>query len=798
MIRNYLKTAIRMLFRQKSYSFINIGGLAIGMSVCILILTYIFYELSFDKFHEKNERVYRLCVDANIGGTAMNLALTSGPMGHTILEDFPEVINQTRILQTRSRFLVAYEDHKFYEDNLYYADSSFFDLFSFKLLRGNPKEVLAVHNGIVLTEKLAEKYFGKEDPIGKVLRINDNSNLTVTGLLKNVPGNSHFQFDALISTSGILNNPQYGLQSWGDISLNTYLLLDENVDYLEFQKKFPDFEETRMGFLKQANVVFDLYLQPLSSIHLHSHLRGELGTNGDIKYIYIFSAIAIFILLIACINYMNLASARSFKRAKEVGMRKIHGAIKGQLVRQFLSESVLLSFIALAISVVIVKITLPMFSDLVLTEGNLDIYQNLFIILVFFLALTAVVGLLAGSYPAFYLSSFRPISALKGGGIVGKKKSIVRNILVVLQFAIATVLIISTGIIYSQLNYMNHKDLGFNKENKMVIPLRNQNVISKIQTLKSEFENLSVVENVSIVSSLPGSNINGRGYHPEGKDPGTPIIMYNFTTDANFFNTFEMEFVEGRGFLKEAGTDSLGIVINQTLQKQMEWENPIGKIISTNPTRTDSKQYKVIGVVKDFHYTSLLDQIGPLLIHYAPAATRTIVLNLNDAGSHHQIEQVRAKWNELVPEMPLDYSFVKENFERRYRSYLKMGKLFTTFSIIAIFVACIGLFGLASFLTEIRTKEIGIRKVNGASITNIVRLLNYEFIKWVIIANIIAWPVAYYFMTDWIQNFSYRINISWYYFVIGAIFSLIIALVTVSYQTIRAASRNPIESLRYE
>ncbi len=798
MITNYLKTALRNLIRQKSYSFINIGGLAIGMSVCILILTYIFYELSFDKFHEKKEQIYRLCVDANIGGTPMDLALSSGPMGHAILEDFPEVVNQTRIFQTRSRFLFAYEENKFYENNIYYADSSFFDIFSFELLRGNPKEVLAIHNGIVLTEKLAHKYFGEEDPIGKVLRINDNSNLTVTGLLKNVPGNSHFQFDALISTSGILNSPQYGLQNWGSVGLNTYLLLDKGVDYLSFQEKFPSFEDNRMGFLKEANVIFDLYLQPLSSIHLHSHKRGELATNGDIKYIYIFSAIAIFILLIACINYMNLASARSFKRAKEVGLRKIHGAVKGQLIRQFLGESVLFSFMALLLSVLIVQLVLPYFSDLIINDGSLVVYKDIMVIALFFFILTLIVGLLAGSYPAFYLSSFQPLAALKGGGITGKKKSYIRNILVVLQFTIATVLIISTGIIYSQLNYMNHKDLGFNKENKMVIPLQNQSLISKIQTLKSEFENLSVVENVSIVSGLPGSNINGRGYFPEGKDPGIPIIMYNFNTDADFFNTFEMEFVEGRGFLRESGTDSLAIVINQTLQKQMGWENPIGKIISTNPSRDDSRQYKVIGVVKDFHYTSLLDQIGPLLIHYAPELTHNIVLNLNDAGSHQQIEQVRAKWNDLVPEMPLDYSFVKENFERRYLSYLKMGKLFTTFSLVAIFVACIGLFGLASFLTEIRTKEIGIRKVNGASIINIIRMLNFEFVKWVLIANIIAWPTAYYFMTDWIQNFSYRINITWIYFAFGAIISLIIALITVSFQTFRAAKRNPIESLRYE
>ena len=798
MISNYLKTAIRVLFRQKSYSAINIGGLAIGISVCILILTYVLYELSYDKFHEKSEQIYRVCVDANIGGTPMDLALTSGPMGPALVEDFPEVLNQTRIFQTGRKILVSRDENKFYEGNFYYADSTFFRIFSFNLIRGEADKVLVAPNSIVLTEKLARKYFNEVDPIGKVLRINDNSNFTITGIVADVPSNSHFQFDALFSVSTVNGNPQFGLESWGAVSKSTYILLDKDVDYLAFQDKFKDFEERHMSNLKQANVIFKLYLQPLTNIHLHSKLRGELGTNGDIKYIYIFSAIAIFILIIACINYMNLASARSFKRAKEVGMRKIHGAIKGQLIRQFLGESVLLSFIALIISVVIVKVSLPGFSDLVLSQGTLIGFNNLLIILLFFLFLTIVVGLLAGSYPAFYLSSFKPISALKGGGIVGKKKSYVRNVLVVLQFTIATVLIICTGIIYSQLNYMNHKDLGFNKENKMVIDLRNQNLISKIETLKAEFKGLTAVKNVSIATGLPGSIVNGTGYFPEGKDPNTPIIMFNLTTDEDFFNTFEMQFVEGRGFSKENGTDSLTVVINQTLQKQMGWDEPIGKIIRTNPTREDSKAYKVIGVVKDFHYTSLLDEIGPLLLHYYPSRTNTLILNLNESNSQSQIEQVRAKWDELVPEMPLEYSFVKENFERRYLSYLKMGKLFTTFSLIAIFIACIGLFGLASFLTEIRTKEIGIRKVNGASVLAIVRLLNMEFVKWVLIANVIAWPTAYYFMSDWVQNFSYRIEVTWYYFVIGAIISLFIALITVSYQTIVAASRNPVQSLKYE
>jgi len=798
MISNYLKTALRVLFRQKSYSAINIGGLAIGISVCILILTYVLYELSYDKFHEKSEQIYRVCVDANIGGTAMNLALTSGPMGLALDEDFPEVLKQTRIFQTGRKILVTQGENKFYEGNFYYADSTFFNIFSFHLIRGEADKVLTAPNSIVLTEKLVHKYFNEENPIGKVLRINDNSNFTITGVVSDVPGNSHFQFDALISVSTVNGNPQFGLESWGAVSKSTYILLDKGIDYLAFQNKFRDFEDRHMSNLKQANVIFKLYLQPLTDIHLHSKLRGELGTNGDIKYIYIFSAIAIFILIIACINYMNLASARSFKRAKEVGMRKIHGAIKGQLVRQFLGESVLLSFIALIISVVIVKISLPGFSDLVLSQGTLSVFNNLLIILLFFLILTIVVGLVAGSYPAFYLSSFKPISALKGGGIIGKKKSYVRNILVVLQFTIATVLIICTGIIYSQLNYMNHKDLGFNKENKMVIDLRNQSLISKIETLKAEFEGLSAVKNITIATGLPGSIVNGTGYFPEGKDPNTPIIMFNLTTDEDFFDTFEMKFVEGRGFSKENGTDSLTVVINQTLQKQMEWDEPIGKIIRTNPTREDSKAYKVIGVVKDFHYTSLLDEIGPLLIHYYPSRTNTLILNLNESSSKSQIEQVKAKWDELVPEMPLEYSFVKENFERRYLSYLKMGKLFTTFSLIAIFIACIGLFGLASFLTEIRTKEIGIRKVNGASVLAIVRLLNIEFVKWVLIANVIAWPTAYYFMSDWIQNFSYRIEVTWYYFVIGAIISLLIALLTVSYQTIVAASRNPVDCMRYE
>lgn len=800
MFVNYLKTALRTLLRQKSYSIINIGGLAIGMSVCILILSYVFFELSYDKFHDNSDQIYRVGLDATVGGNTMNLAVTAAPMGEALRQDFPEVIANTRFSEGGSQELNIGE-RKFIQENMLYVDSSFLDVFSFKLLQGDRNEVLLNPKSIVLTESCAQKFFGDNNAMGEIIRINDRTTYKVTGIMEDIPPNSQIQFELLVSMD--IRDPNSGFSrqnSWGNISMYSYVLLGKNVDYLKLEEKFDEFKVRHTQELIDMGVHFDLFLQPIADIHLYSELEREYVNKGDITYVYLFSAIAIFILFIACINYMNLASARSFKRAKEVGMRKIHGAVRPQLIRQFLGESILFSIIAFIISLLIVQLTLPMFNNLVYQhEGGTDLFSNKLTIIGFFVAITFIVGILAGSYPAFYMSSFSPIAALKGEKVKGRKKSLLRNILVVLQFSIAVALIICTSVIYTQLSYMQNKDLGFDGENRIIIPMRSEALRTKSEVLRNEFMALSNVESVSISNGAPGIGMSGSGYFPEGADQTTPVIIYNSTIDDQFVEAMDMKIVEGRNFSREFGTDTLSVLINEELAKRYSWDEPIGKKLSINAgDSVPMIDFKVVGVLKDFHYMSLLAKVEPHAYHYRQSDLRNILIKLNAQNKEIALKQVEEKWAEISNNAPFDYVFIDENFKESYISYIRMGKLFTAFTLIAIFVACIGLFGLASFLTEIRTKEIGIRKVQGAGIFSILRLLNTDFIKWVLVANIIAWPVAYYYMTEWLANFSYPISLSWVNFALGAVLSIFIALITVSYQSLKTATRNPIDSLRYE
>jgi len=800
MIQNYLKTALRLLIRQKSYSMINIGGLAIGMSVCILILSYVIHELSFDKFHEKSDQIYRVGLNATVGGNIMNLAVTSAPMGEALREDFPEVIDNTKfVIASGQEFEVG--ERKFIQDGILYADSSFLDIFSFKLIQGNRTEVLLNPRSIVLTETVAKKFFGENKAVGEVIRIDNEIAYTVTGVLQDIPPNSQIQFQLIVSMD--IRDPSsrlYGSNSWGNIMMYSYVMLDKNADYLKLQEKFNDFKIRHTQQLIDMGVHFDLFLQPLTSIHLYSNLEREGDNKGDITYVYLFSAIATFILFIACINYMNLASARSFKRAKEVGMRKIHGAIRSQLIRQFLGESILFSIVAFVLSIIIVQITLPMFNNLVYqNDSSLDLFSNKLTIIGVFVAITFIVGILAGSYPAFYMSSFSPIAALKGEKVKGKKKSLLRNILVVIQFSIAVTLIICTSVIYKQLNFMQNKDLGFKGENRIIIPIRSESLRKKSEVLRNEFIALSDVEKVSITNGAPGIGMSGSGYYPEGGDNNNPVIIYNSTIDDQFVETMGMEIVIGRNFSHEFGTDTSAVLINEELAKRYNWDDPIGKKLSVNVGDSVPRiDFKVVGVLKSFHFRSLLTKVEPFAYHYRQSNMQYVLIKLNAKNKESALKKVEEKWAELSNNAPFDYLFVDENFKKSYFSYIRMGILFTAFTLIAIFIACIGLFGLASFLTELRTKEIGIRKVNGAGVMKILRLLNTDFLKWVCIANIIAWPVAWYFMTEWLKNFSYQISLSWYYFAFGALLSILIALITVSYQSIKSATQNPVDCLRYE
>ncbi|MCK4663469.1 MAG: ABC transporter permease [Bacteroidales bacterium] len=798
MLKNYFKIAIRNLLRQKAYSIINILGLSIGIACCILIFLYINNELSYDKFHDNVENIYRVSTEGNISKDYINVAKTSPALSAAIVKDFPEVTNAVRIHEMNQATLFSYKDKNYYEEQIFYADSSFFDIFSFKLIKGNPKKVLTEPFSIVLTEKTASKFFGNEDPVGKSLRINDKNNYLITGIVEDVPQNSHFHFNMLVSFSTLYKlNGKERYKHWGSISYSTYITLTDGVDYKAFNKKLPDFANRYLfkGEEVDVNIKLNPYLQPLTSIHLHSKLMAEIEPTGDINNVYIFSAIAIFILLIACINFMNLSTARSLRRAKEVGMRKVHGAVKKQIVFQFLGESVLLSLLGLIIALTLVELFLPEFNNLVNKQLSLNFINDWYLILGF-IGVSVVVGIIAGSYPAFYLSSYQPVKVLKGELKEKTGKFSLRNLLVIFQFVISITLIISSIVIFNQLELLKNTKLGFNKDNVIVIPLREERMQQKYEVFTNELKKLPEIISISAASSTLGSSLNGSGFVPEGVDEKDPWLIFNMAVDYDYVKTMGMTMSMGRDFSREYSTDTASVIINETLLKKLGWKEPLGKTFS-HLSRSNSLKLKVIGVVKDFHFISLKQNIEPFMMFYNPDIFTN--LNIRIAGNiPESIDKIQQKWNELETSFPFDYFFLDNTYKHLYKPEQQTSRIFNYFTYLAIFISCLGLFGLASYVSEQRTKEMGIRKVFGASVKNIIVLLSKEFLKWILIANIIAWPLAYYLMNKWLQDFAYRTETYLWIFIISALAALFIALFTVSFQAIKAASANPIDSLKYE
>lgn len=800
MLRNYIIIAFRNLFRQKGYSIINISGLAIGLAAFILIVLYVVNELNYDKFHEKHDRIYRICVEGMVAGDVLNVAVSAAPTAEAMVRDIPEIIQATRIDEFSQTVHFVYKDRRFFQDGLLFVDSTFFDIFSFELLRGNPKTALVEPYSIVLTKSTADKYFGTEDPIGKAIKVNDKRHYTITGIVTDPPENSHFNFEVLASfTSQLKTNGEEAYEHWGSLSLYTYVLLAKGANPDEVEKRFPEMYLQYMDDLSELeNIKFEPYLQPITKIHLHSNLMAELETNNDISYIYTFMAIAVFILLIACINFMNLSTARSMKRAREVGLRKVVGAYRKQLIFQFIGESLILSFIGLIFALILVEVVLPVFNQLLQQELRLDLFRqaNVFVLLI---GLAIVVGLIAGSYPAFYLSAFQPIKVLKGTFTKSAKRSSLRNVLVIIQFSISVFLIISTGFVYSQLSFLQEKKLGFNKEKMIVIPLRGDRLQEKANIFKSEFLNLSCVSAVSTSRFVPGRDMDGTGYVPEGYDENNPVIIFTNTVDHDYISTMEMEIFEGREFSRDFKTDSSAVIINEALTKRLGWEEPLNKKI-TGFGREGEFELNVIGVVRDFHFRSLHAIVEPSLMFITSNHARNLNIRLIDGNIQDQIATIKEKWQEIESSIPFDYYFLDEDFNNQYKAEQRIGEIFIYFTLIAVLIACLGLFGLASYNAEQKTKEIGIRKALGSSMQRIVFMLSKQFTKWVIISNIIAWPVAWYFMNDWLGNFAYSIKILdyWWVFMVSALLSILIAILTVSYQAIKAGLTNPVDAIKHE
>ncbi len=810
MLKNFFLVAIRNILRQKAYALINVVGLAIGLACSLLITIFIFHELSYDKFHEKVDRIYRLGVSLKIGEMDGDQAWTAVPTASAFLDEFPEIIDATR-LERWSDILIRYEDKAFIEDDILWADSSFFNIFSFKLIKGDPDKALKEPQTIVLSESMANKYFGDEDPIDKVLKLfSDTSHYRVTGVVEDPPENSHITYNFIGSYISLDKAKNI---FWLSHSLYTYFLLEKGVDPGLLEEKIqpvmmkyigPQVEQvlgiTPDQWIEQGNQ-YGMFLQPLMDIHLNTDVAHGMKPSHEKKYIYIFSVIAVFILIIACINFMNLSTARSASRAREVGMRKVLGSGKNLLINQFLWESIIMSFISLILALLIVEVLLPYFNNLINLRLTLN-YFDLWYIIPGLILLVILVGIIAGSYPAFYLSSFRPVAVLTGKLASGMRTGYLRSILVVLQFTISVGIIISTLFMYRQIQYLLNKDLGYNKEQLLVIDRVGAVGIGKIQTFKQELARVPGVVSSTNSTMIMGHPNNTNAYMIEGRPLQQNFVLATNWVDFDFADTYELETVTGRYLSKEIASDSVNAVVNEAAVKAFNMEDPLSiRLIQPGETQGDWSYHPIIGVVRDFHFTSLHEKIQPYIFMHKPEDWGWggyLTVRLEAQNIRATVNEIGNVWKEFTHDQPFEYYFLDEDFTSQYVEEQRTSKIFTVFSILAIFVACLGLLGLSAFSAEQRTKEIGVRKVMGATIPVIVRLLSRETVFLVLVATIPAVLVSWYYMRKWLESFAYRINIDPLLFFLAFLAVLIIALITVSFQAVNAALKNPAESLRYE
>ena len=811
MLQNYFTIAFRNLKKQRFYTLMNITGLAVGVASCLVIMLYVFNELSYDKHFSDHERIYRVQAEIKFGDNHLMLSVTPAPLSETLQKDFPEVETATRFWNSSTRIFRRTED-SYKEENTVFADSSVFKVFDMKFLAGDPKTALKEPNTMVISRKAAEKYFPNEQALGQSLISTGGTNWKITGVIENIPDNSHFYFDFLMS---LVSNDYNKDGNWTSNNFQTYLKLRPGSDWKALEAKFPKMintyvtpqakavfgnEFTMENFFAQGNK-FDYTLIPLTDIHLKADRIGELGANSDIAYIYLFSAIAAFILIIACINFMNLSTARSANRAKEVGIRKVMGSFRSHLIKQFLTESVLLSVLSFVIAIAVAWTALPMFNYLSRKELTMPFESPMFWVALVTAAL--VTGLLAGLYPSFFLSAFRPVNVLKGKMALGSKSGIVRGALVVFQFWISIVLVVGTIAVNRQLSYIQTKKIGFNKDQVIVVEdayaLKDQ-----LQSFKDEVEKDTRIQSGTISGYLPvdGTSRGDNTHWPEGKSPTQEnmVSIQTWYVDYDYVKTLGMKIVDGRDFDRNFVSDSVGVIINQSAARAFGYlDNPVGKKITTfndNQLKT-FRTTTIVGVVEDFHYESLRQAIGPLAL-FIDSSTGFISFRFNAKSTSEVISLIEQHWKKLGPGVPFNYSFLDEDFGKMYAAEQRLGDLFTVFAGLAIIIACLGLFALTSFTAEQRTKEIGIRKVLGASVSGIVVLLSKEFGKLILIAFVLATPVAWYGIDRWLESYTYRTDIGVFVYILAGAAAFGIAWLTMSFQSIRAALANPIKALRSE
>ncbi|MCW3091919.1 MAG: FtsX-like permease family protein [Ferruginibacter sp.] len=807
MIRSYFKIAFRNLWGNKGFSAINILGLAIGIATCLIIMLFVQNELGYDGFNKKADRIVRISFQGSAAGETFDESTVMPPVAQTMKSDFPEVQEATRIRDFGTPKLV-YGDKSFKEDAFAFVDSNFFQVFTLPLIEGDAKTALTEPNTIVITRALAKKYFGKENPMGKVISFKDGKNAAckVTGVIEKVPVNSHFHFEGFASMASL---PESREPTWMSSNFYTYLVLPDGYDYKKLEAKFPQVVEKYIGpqlfqamhvtlaeFRKKGNNL-SFHLQPLTDIHLHSNFANDLSPAGDIRYVYIFSAIALFMLLIACINFMNLSTAGASKRAREVGIRKVLGSLKMELVRQFLLESILITAIALVLAMLLMYLALPVFNTLAGQTLSLRFADHP-LLLPGLIVFVLISGILAGSYPAFYLSSFKPVAVLKGKFTSGKKSIGLRSGLVVFQFFISIVLIVSTTVVYKQLSYIQHKKLGYDKD--QVLVLSNSWMLGKNEEVfRQQLQSDPRVASISRSGYLPaGPSDNNNFFVYPGENANQMVKTLRYDVDENYIPTLGISMLTGRNFSKDFASDSSGVILNETAAKAFDWgEKAPGNTISTTKNNGEIVRLHVIGIVKDFHFRSLHERISPLVMVLSPnAGTMIVKLKTKDVAGLLTI--LKKNWDSMGAEEPLSFSFLDERFNNTYKSEERIGLILGIFAGLTIFVACLGLFGLAKFTAEQRTKEIGIRKVLGATVAGVAALLSKDFLRLVLFAFVFASPIAWYIMDKWLQDFAYRISISPWVFAIAALLAVMITILTVSFQAIKAAIANPVNSLRSE
>jgi putative ABC transport system permease protein len=803
MFKNYLTTAFRSLLKNKLFSLINIFGLAIGLACFTMIILYVEDELSYDKHHDHAENIYRLSLTGNMGGNNFHAAVTGGPVGELMQNEIPEVEEHVTLYHNTRPILFEVGEHKFYQDGIAYVDSTFFKMFKYEFIAGDPHSALDHPNSIVLTQSLAKKFFGDQDVMSQTIRWSNNQNMVVKGIVRDPVHRSHMNFGVFASMSSLSSNPRMWnyINSLWALMTHNYVRVKEGTTLEMLNEKIGPVADAYLNEVDdEYSARMEIIPQRVTDIHLHSKLLHELDDNGNMSSVWIFSAIAFLVLIVACINFVNLTTAKSSKRALEVGVRKVFGASRKLLFRQFISESLIISLISLFISIILVELFLPFFVNLAGVEFGYRWLMNWPFLLFLFL-IAVLVGLLSGTYPALFLSGYKPIKVLKGDTFRGGRRSYFRNAMVVMQFAISVFLSFSTLAIYRQLQFLQNKDIGINKEDVIIIPLRGSGLTAKYETMQDEFRLVPGVKDVSASSTYLGNFEQRRSYYPEGTPRQAAYMINNVQVDYNYLEMMNVNLLTGRDFNPNRQLDSNAIIINETLMKKLGWkEATLGKhiYIPIGDSASGDRPLKIVGVVKDFNFASLHAPVEPLLIGLEPGRFNYLDVKIDHQNVQATLGMIESKWQEFSPDQPFDYFFQDTRFDSFYVAETQMTNLFIYFSVLALFIAAIGLFGLALYTTERRTKEIGIRKVFGGSVQQILKLLTREFIRWVIIANLIAWPLAWYFMHTWLQHFAYQTNIAWWIFALSAIFSLLIALITVSWQSIRATMKNPVEALRWE